>query len=157
MGRHGWLSWYLLPYAVQLCDGAPLCVHRRPRGRDGGGGGAGGPRLCAGPRSALGGACGRCGQLHDKRTLAATLLYCNARPPSWMPCCCTVPPVRPCTARPVAGMFEPPPPNAFAVATTAGLVLNNLSTLLFMSNYTAVLPPTDALCVRIGVPSSYTG
>lgn len=25
------------------------------------------------------------------------------------------------------------------------------------ANYTAVLPPTDALCVRIGVPSSYTG
>jgi hypothetical protein len=56
-----------------------------------------------------------------------------------------------------AGMFEPPPPDRFAVATLAGLVLNNLSTLLFMANYTAVLPPTDALCVRIGVPSSYTG
>lgn len=25
------------------------------------------------------------------------------------------------------------------------------------ANYTAVLPPTDALCVHIGVPSSYTG
>ncbi|PRW39266.1 MFS general substrate transporter [Chlorella sorokiniana] len=56
-----------------------------------------------------------------------------------------------------AGMFEPPPPDRFAVATLAGLVLNNLSTLLFMANYTAVLPPTDALCVHIGVPSSYTG
>lgn len=43
------------------------------------------------------------------------------------------------------------------MATVAGLVLNNLSTLLFLANYTAVLPPTDALCVRIGVSSSYTG
>ncbi|KAI3431392.1 hypothetical protein D9Q98_004446 [Chlorella vulgaris] len=56
-----------------------------------------------------------------------------------------------------AGMFEPAPADEFAVATVAGLVLNNLSTLLFLANYTAVLPPTDALCVRIGVSSSYTG
>ncbi|PSC71982.1 MFS general substrate transporter [Micractinium conductrix] len=56
-----------------------------------------------------------------------------------------------------AGMFEPPPPDAFAVATLAGLIINNMSTLLFMSNYTAVLPFTDELCVRVGVPSSYTG
>ena len=65
-------------------------------------------------------------------------------------------PPAPCRAPP-AGMFEPPPPDRFAVATLAGLVLNSLSTLLFMANYTALLPPTDALCVRIGVPSSYTG
>lgn len=31
-----------------------------------------------------------------------------------------------------AGLFEPPPPERFAVASTAGLVLNNASTLLFM-------------------------
>ena len=36
------------------------------------------------------------------------------------------------TSTPAAGMFEPPPPDRFAVATLAGLVLNNLSTLLFM-------------------------
>ncbi len=35
-------------------------------------------------------------------------------------------------------MFEPPPPDRFAVATLAGLVLNNLSTLLFM-----VRPPSS--------------
>lgn len=29
-------------------------------------------------------------------------------------------------------MFEPPPPDAFAVATLGGLLINNLSTLLFM-------------------------
>lgn len=29
-------------------------------------------------------------------------------------------------------MFEPPPPDAFAVATLSGLLINNLSTLLFM-------------------------
>ena len=33
---------------------------------------------------------------------------------------------------PPAGLFEPPPPERFAVASTAGLVLNNASTLLFM-------------------------
>ena len=54
-------------------------------------------------------------------------------------------------------MFEPPPDEAHATATRAGLVLNNLSTLLFMANYTAVLPPTVELCHRIGVPRSYTG
>lgn len=54
-------------------------------------------------------------------------------------------------------MFEPPPPDRYAVATLSGLLLNNLSTALFMMNYTAVLPPTDALCVRVGVSSAYTG
>jgi hypothetical protein len=56
-----------------------------------------------------------------------------------------------------AGMFESPPPAAFAVATTAGLVVNNVSTLLFMANYTAVLPPIDILCKRLDVPASFTG
>lgn len=37
-----------------------------------------------------------------------------------------LPPDRP------AGMFEPAPPDRFAVATMAGLVVNNLSTLLYM-------------------------
>jgi hypothetical protein len=56
-----------------------------------------------------------------------------------------------------AGMFEPPPPDNQAVATMSGLVLNNLSTLLFMANYSAVLPPTDRLCEHIGISSSWTG
>lgn len=56
-----------------------------------------------------------------------------------------------------AGMFEPPPSDHQAVATMSGLVLNNLSTLLFMANYAAVLPPTDRLCEHIGVSSSWTG
>ena len=64
-------------------------------------------------------------------------------------------PPRPCRCS--AGLFEPPPPDRLAVATTAGLVLNNFSTLLFLANYTAVLPPTEALCVRLSVPAAYTG
>eukprot|EP00887_Chlorella_sp_A99_P002368 scaffold10.g2368.t1 len=56
-----------------------------------------------------------------------------------------------------AGMFEPPPRDEFAFATRTGLILNNLSTLLYMMNYTALLPPVDELCVHIGVSSSATG
>ena len=54
-------------------------------------------------------------------------------------------------------MFEPPPPEEYAVATRSGIVLNSLSTLLFMANYTAVLPPTDKLCEHIGISASWTG
>lgn len=56
-----------------------------------------------------------------------------------------------------AGMFEPPPADELAHATAAGLVLNNLSTLLYMMNYVALLPPIDELCHHIGVSSSTTG
>lgn len=38
-----------------------------------------------------------------------------------------------------AGMFEPPPADELAYATATGLVLNNLSTLLYMMNYVRFL------------------
>ena len=36
-----------------------------------------------------------------------------------------------------AGMFEPPPPEEYATANLAGLILNNVSCMLYMANYTA--------------------
>ena len=38
-----------------------------------------------------------------------------------------------------------------------GLVVNNLSTLLYMTNYTAVIPPVEELCVRVGVSTAMAG
>ncbi|GAB4814007.1 hypothetical protein N2152v2_001053 [Parachlorella kessleri] len=57
----------------------------------------------------------------------------------------------------LAGMYEPPPPDELATATTMGLVVNNLSTLLYMTNYTAVIPPVEELCVRVGVSTAMAG
>ncbi len=50
-----------------------------------------------------------------------------------------------------------PPPDELATATTMGLVVNNLSTLLYMTNYTAVIPPVEELCVRVGVSTAMAG
>ena len=36
-----------------------------------------------------------------------------------------------------AGMFEPAPPEEYATANLAGLIVNNLSCMLYMANYTA--------------------
>jgi hypothetical protein len=44
-----------------------------------------------------------------------------------------------------------------ATATTMGLVVNNLSTMLYMMNYNAVIPLIDELCVRIGVSGAMAG
>lgn len=56
-----------------------------------------------------------------------------------------------------AGMFEAPPAPEAAVATRQGLMVNAISTALFMANYTAVLPVVDDLCSRVGVDPGYAG
>lgn len=56
-----------------------------------------------------------------------------------------------------AGMFEPAPEDRYATATVSGLVCNNLSALLFLVNYTAVLPATRELCQHLAISQSWTG
>jgi hypothetical protein len=51
-------------------------------------------------------------------------------------------------------MFEPAPEDRYATATVPGLVCNNLSALLFLVNYTAVLPATRELCQHLAISQS---
>lgn len=56
-----------------------------------------------------------------------------------------------------AGLFALPPTDREAVEDMLGLVLNLLSTALYMVNYNLVTPMIDGLCARLEIPASLGG
>lgn len=56
-----------------------------------------------------------------------------------------------------AGLFALPPTDRQAVEDMLGLVLNLLSTALYMVNYNLVTPMIDGLCARLEIPGSWGG
>eukprot|EP01025_Chloroclados_australasicus_P040926 TRINITY_DN4309_c0_g1_i1.p1 TRINITY_DN4309_c0_g1~~TRINITY_DN4309_c0_g1_i1.p1 ORF type:complete len:888 (-),score=107.73 TRINITY_DN4309_c0_g1_i1:634-3165(-) len=56
-----------------------------------------------------------------------------------------------------AGIFTPAPSDETAVATTLGLALNLISTLLYMTNYNFVIPLINPLTRQLDQPSSMGG
>mmetsp|Transcript_7795 Transcript_7795/g.48330 ORF Transcript_7795/g.48330 Transcript_7795/m.48330 type:complete len:752 (+) Transcript_7795:5453-7708(+) len=56
-----------------------------------------------------------------------------------------------------AGLFVLPPTDRKAVEDMLGLVLNLMSTALYMVNYNLVTPMIDGLCARLEIPGSWGG
>ena len=56
-----------------------------------------------------------------------------------------------------AGIFQPPPPDYRAFATTAGLAINLASTFLYMASYSVILPPGPDYLTHLGISESFLG
>lgn len=57
----------------------------------------------------------------------------------------------------LSGIFEEPPEDTEAVATTLGLALNCVNSCLYMANYNLVVPSVKATCRHIGAPIAAVG
>jgi len=56
-----------------------------------------------------------------------------------------------------AGIFQPPPPDYRAFATTSGLLINLASTFLYMATYSVILPPGPDYLTHLNVGESFLG
>lgn len=56
-----------------------------------------------------------------------------------------------------AGIFQPPPPDYKAFATTSGLLINLASTFLYMAAYSVILPPGPDYLSHLSVSESFLG
>ena len=56
-----------------------------------------------------------------------------------------------------AGIFQPPPPDYRAFATTSGVTINLASTFLYMASYSVFLPPGPDYLTHLGINESFLG